>query len=135
MLDRARRKATWADLTFRVMDVQELDYPSGSFDTVVATCVFCSVPDPIRGLSEIHRVLRTGGRALFLEHVRPGTPWLAMLFDWLDPLISRAGPHVNRRTMDNIRMAGWIIDREDNVLSDILKLVSARPLPRAPAAA
>lgn len=134
MLDRARRRAS-RGVTFRLMDVQALDYPSGSFDTVVATCVFCSVPDPVRGLSEIHRVLRPGGRALFLEHVRPGAPWLAALFDWLDPLVSRAGPHINRTTMDNIRTAGLAIDCEDNVLSDIVKLVSAHPSPRAPEAA
>ena len=127
MLERARRKPIPANVTLHLMDVEELEFPPGSFDSVVATCVFCSVPDPVRGLSEIRRVLRPGGRALFLEHVRPGTPWLASLFDWLDPLVSRAGPHINRRTMDNIKVAGFAVDREENVLSDILKLVAAHP--------
>jgi ubiquinone/menaquinone biosynthesis C-methylase UbiE len=127
MLERARRKPLPADVTLHLMDVQDLQFAPGSFDSVVATCVFCSVPDPVRGLSEIRRVLRPGGRALFLEHVRPGTPWLAKVFDWLDPLVARAGPHINRRTMANIAAAGFTVDREENVMSDILKLVAAHP--------
>lgn len=127
MLERARRKPLPPDVTLHLMDVQDLQFAPGTFDSVVATCVFCSVPDPVLGLSEIRRVLRPGGRALFLEHVRPGAPWLAKLFDWLDPLVARAGPHINRRTMANIAAAGFTVDREENVISDILKLVAAHP--------
>jgi hypothetical protein len=46
----------------------------------------------VGGLAEIRRVLRPTGHALFLEHMRPGTPWLARVFDWLDPLVARSGP-------------------------------------------
>ncbi len=127
MLERARRRPGRPNVALQLMDVEQLQWPAESFDTVVSTCVFCSVPHPLRGLAEIRRVLRPGGRALFLEHVRPGTAWLAKLFDWLDPLVSRAGPHINRRTMDTIRAAGLVIEREDNVMSDVLKLVVARP--------
>lgn len=127
MLERARRRPLPVNVTLHLMDVEELRFPPASFDTVVGTCVFCSVPDPVWGLCEIRRVLRPEGRALFLEHVRPGTPWLAALFDWLDPLIARAGPHINRRTIDNIRTAGFAIEREENLVSDVLKLVIAGP--------
>lgn len=127
MLERARRRPGRPNVALQLMDVEQLQWPAESFDTVVSTCVFCSVPHPLRGLAEIRRVLRPAGRALFLEHVRPGTAWLATLFDWLDPLVSRAGPHINRRTMDTIRAAGLVIEREDNVMSDVLKLVVARP--------
>jgi len=125
MLERARRKPLPPNVTLHLMDVQDLQFEAGSFDTIVATCVFCSVPDPVRGLSEISRVLRPDGRVLFLEHVRPGAPWLAKVFDWLDPLVSRAGPHINRRTMDNIAAAGLAVEREQNLVSDVLKLVVA----------
>lgn len=54
------------------MDVQDLQIRAVDFDSVVATCVFCSVPDPVRGLSEIRRGLRPDGHVLFLKHVRPG---------------------------------------------------------------
>lgn len=127
MLERARTRPLPANVTLHLMDIQELRFPPGSFDTVVATCVFCSVPDPMRGLCEIRRVLRPDGRALFLEHVRPGSRWLANLFDWLDPLVARAGPHINRRTMESIRAAGFAIESEDNLVSDVLKFVVALP--------
>lgn len=127
MLERARRKRVPPNVTLTLMDVQDLQFPSGSFDTAVATCVFCSVPDPVRGLAEIRRVLRPGARSLFLEHVRPGSPWLGALFDRLDPLVSRAGPHINRRTVENIRTAGLQVEREENLLGDIVKLIVARP--------
>ncbi|MBY0493346.1 MAG: class I SAM-dependent methyltransferase [Cyanobacteria bacterium] len=125
MLERARRKPLPPGVTLHLMDVQDLQFAPGSFDSVVATCVFCSVPDPVRGLSEIRRVLRPGGHALFLEHVRPGAQWLAKVFDWLDPLVSRAGPHINRRTLDNINAAGFAVERDENLLSDVVKLVVA----------
>jgi ubiquinone/menaquinone biosynthesis C-methylase UbiE len=127
MLERASCRPARPNVELRLMDVEQLQWPAGSFDTVVSTCVFCSVPHPLRGLTEIRRVLRAGGRALFLEHVRPGAAWLAAVFDWLDPLVSRSGPHINRRTMDTIRKAGFVIEREDNLMSDVLKLVVAHP--------
>ena len=126
MLERARRRSVPPHVALHLMDVEELRFPSASFDTVVCTCVFCSVPDPIRGLREIGRVLRSGGQALFLEHVRPASPWLAAIFDWLDPLVARAGPHINRRTVENIEAAGLTITRENNLVSDVLKLVIAQ---------
>lgn len=125
MLDRARRKPVPTNITLHLMDVQDLQYPDATFDTVVSTCVFCSVPDPVRGLREIRRVLRPQGRALLLEHVRPGTRWLGALFDRLDPIVSCAGPHINRRTIDNIHAAGLRIEREEDLLSDIVKLIVA----------
>lgn len=127
MLERAQRQPARANVTLALMDVEHLSWASRSFDTVVSTCVFCSVPDPLQGLTEIRRVLRPDGRALFLEHMRPGAPWLAKLFDRLDPVVSRRGPHINRRTMDTMRAAGFVIEREDALVSDVLKLVVARP--------
>ena len=49
---------------------EELPFPDGSFDAVVSTMVLCTVPDPAAAMAEIRRVLRPGGRLLFIEHVR-----------------------------------------------------------------
>jgi ubiquinone/menaquinone biosynthesis C-methylase UbiE len=49
---------------------EQLPFDDGSFDTVVATMVFCTVSDPQAALHETRRVLASGGRLLFIEHVR-----------------------------------------------------------------
>lgn len=92
-------------------DVQHLELPSGIFDTVVATFVFCSVPDPIQGLREIGRVVRPAGQILLLEHVRIDRPVIGTLMDMIAPLIVRLnGANINRRTIENVRIAGLHID-------------------------
>lgn len=116
-----------ADL--RLGDVQRLEFPSNSFDSVVATCVFCSVPDPIQGLREIGRVVRPGGQILLLEHIRIDRPVIGTLMDLLAPLIVRLnGANINRRTVENVRLAGLEILGADS-LDDMgmFKLIFARP--------
>src|SRR3990170_4366186 len=72
MLGRARKRAERLGVPVELaqMDAQHLDFPDASFDAVVATFVFCSVPDPVAGVREVRRVLRSGGKLLLLEHVR-----------------------------------------------------------------
>jgi ubiquinone/menaquinone biosynthesis C-methylase UbiE len=70
--DRAKRLAVDVDLV--EMSVEHLDFPDDTFDWVVATFVFCSVPDPAKGLKGIGRVVKPEGRILLLEHVRVVRP-------------------------------------------------------------
>ncbi len=130
MLMRARRKASNRDLSveLREMDVQNLDFPDHSFDTVFATFVFCSVPDPMDGLRELRRVCKPNGRLLLLEHMRPENFLLGLIFDALNPIVVRMmGANINRRTMDNIRSAGWNVRIEENLSSDIVRWIEAVP--------
>jgi ubiquinone/menaquinone biosynthesis C-methylase UbiE len=91
-------------------DVEGLPFADQSFDTVTATCVFCSVADPVAGLREMSRVLKPDGSILLLEHVRPERPFLGFVFDALTPLVRRLmGPEINRRTEENVRSAGLTI--------------------------
>lgn len=108
------------------MDAQDLGFRDALFDTVVSTCVFCSVPDPVRGLREVRRVLRADGRALFLEHMRPESRFWGPIVDRLDPVVSRRGPHINRRTLDNMAAAGLQVERAENLRPSFVKIVVAR---------
>lgn len=109
MLARARKRAIDLDREVNLCgaDVEKLPFETGSFDSVTATCVFCSVEDPLRGLQEVRRVAKPGGEIHLLEHVRPRNPVLGKLFDWLSPLTRRlVGPEINRRTEENVEAAG-----------------------------
>jgi ubiquinone/menaquinone biosynthesis C-methylase UbiE len=128
MLARARKKPCRVPHELREMDAQNLVFPDASFDTVLATCVFCTVPDPILGLKEVRRVCRPTGRILLLEHVRIDKPVIGPLMDLLDPLsVALIGTHINRRTIENARLAGLTIDRVEAIQGDLVKLIHAHP--------
>ncbi len=130
MLAKARARVTDALVPVELieMDAQQLEFPDDSFDTVVATCVFCSVPDPVAGLKEIKRVCKPNGKVILLEHVRSENPFLGRLMDLLDPVSVRLiGPHINRRTVENVQASGLAIKQVENQGSKILKLIIAQP--------
>ena len=130
MMERARRRAHLLGVAVTLMevDVQSLPFSDSSFDTIFATCVFCSVPDPVLGLRELRRVCKLEGRLLLMEHMRPSHPVLGFFFELFNPAVIRLlGANINRRTMGNIRAAGWTVQVEENVLSDIVKWIEASP--------
>ena len=126
-LERAKRLER-QDNDLRLGDVQHLNFSEGAFDSVVATFVFCSVPDPVQGLREIGRVVHGEGQILLLEHVRIDRPVIGKLMDILEPLIVRLnGANINRRTIENVRLAGLHIERvEDLDNMGMFKLIFAR---------
>lgn len=135
MLSRARRRAarlgTGVDLL--QMDAQALDFAESSFDCVVATFVFCSVPDPVLGLQEVRRVCKPEGTIVLLEHMRPENEFLGRLTDLVNPLFVRLwGANLNRRTLENVLKAGLVIERVETLVpSGLVKLILARPMRRS----
>lgn len=128
MLEQARNKKhrKQVDVELELMDVQSLHYASNSFDTVVGSFVFCSVPSPMKGLKELHRVCKPGGRVLLLEHVISSRTVLAGLMNLLNPLVvSMAGANINRNTVKNVQACGFRNVRVDERSSDIIKLIEA----------
>lgn len=130
MLQHAKKTTEKLNLsvTLLEMDVQNLQFPSNTFDTVITTCVFCSVPDPLLGLLEIRRVLKPQGKLLMLEHVLSCRLGIKQLMNGLNPLIvGMTGANINRQTKQTLQLAGFEVKEED-LWFDILKLFQATSL-------
>jgi ubiquinone/menaquinone biosynthesis C-methylase UbiE len=131
MARRLERKLTNSSLRARVVraPAEALPFEDESFDVVVSTLVLCTVTDQPRALAEIHRVLKPGGRLLFVEHVRSDDAKLARWQDRLNGLNRQLGHgcNCNRDTLAGIAGAGLeIVDVEHDSLKKAPPL--ARPL-------
>jgi len=108
---------------------EDLPFNDASFDAIVSTLVLCTVDDVPRALRELCRVLRPGGKLLFIEHVRSDDEKLARTQDRMLPINVRIGHgcHPNRRTLDSIRDAGFeVTSLEHDTLKHTPKFI--RPL-------
>lgn len=124
MLEKAKQKVKVTDLNVKLslMDIQDLDFPDNFFDAIVATCVFCSVPDPIRGFQELHRVCKPDGKIFLLEHVRSERPLLGALMDLFNPLTVKIwGANINRHTLETIGMIEFADVLVTDLHGDIVK--------------
>jgi ubiquinone/menaquinone biosynthesis C-methylase UbiE len=94
-----------------VSTAEAIPFSAGQFDHVVSTLVLCSVPDPCRVITEIHRVLKPNGSLRFIEHIRADGS-KARLQDLVQPIWSvvSSGCHPNRPTVANLAAAGFKID-------------------------
>lgn len=91
---------------------QELPISSHCVDTAVITWTLCTIPDPIKALGEMRRVLKPGGRLLFVEHGLAPEGKVQRWQNRLDPCWQRisGGCHLNRKMDDLIGAGGFRID-------------------------
>ena len=91
-----------------IMDAEDLDFPDNSFDTVVSSCVFCSVNNPVKAFEEIKRVCKSTGSIYLLEHVRTKNKVIGKMMDILNPIsLTLYGDNINRNTYNNLIEAGF----------------------------
>jgi SAM-dependent methyltransferase len=125
MLKRLRVKVGEAGVDAEVVEApaERLPFADASFDTAVFTLVLCTVPDPAAALAEAARVLRPGGRLLFVEHVRSPEDGLARWQDRLERPWHFVGDgcHCNRDTVATIEASPLTVER-----------VECGELPKAP---
>ena len=117
------------NVQLKVMNAEKLDFEDDAFDTVVTSCVYCSVPDPVQGLKEMKRVCKPNGRILMLEHVRSNHKTIGKVMDILNPIpLYIYGANINRRTYDNILKAGFEPDNISirHLWYDIVKLIKRK---------
>lgn len=95
---------------------EALPFPSSSFDTVVSTMTLCSVPLPSKAMQELLRVVRPGGRFLFLEHGQSPDRSVRRWQDGLTPVWKYLGDgcHVNRPIVQMIQAQGWTVTALEN---------------------
>lgn len=114
LLDQARAQAQargWnADIRQGVGE--NIPFSNGQFDTVVCTFTLCSVEDPAQVMSEMRRILKPGGRLLFLEHGRAPDPGVAKWQDRIEPIWKRIGGgcHLTRPIGSALRGAGFAVE-------------------------
>jgi len=129
MLEVAKNKKTEVDLkAFKLyeMDVQDLKFEDDTFDTVISTFVFCTVPDPIAGLREVYRVLKPKGKVIFLEHMKSKYFVLNIILYLMNTVSKKLlGTSMIRETQKNIEQAGFTITSVEHKVFDIVRLIIA----------
>jgi len=114
MLEVAKHKVAAGDtnrMQLRRGDVQALDLPSESVDTVISTFTFCTIPDPLLASQEAFRVLVPGGRFILAEHGPSTNPLGRVAMRALEPLSVRFGAdHLTRDPVPYLEASGFEIE-------------------------
>ena len=126
MLKYARKRANgYNDIKLLIMDAESLSFANNTFDTVVSSCVFCSVHNPVKAFEEIKRVCKSNGNIFLLEHVRSQKKIIGKIMDILNPIsFGLYGDNINRRTYEHLIEAGFSPSQIEieNVWSDIWQI-------------
>ncbi len=126
-IGRKRAKELGREVDLREGDVQELDFPDESFDTVACTLGLCTIPDPRKAVAEAHRVLRPGGKLILLEHVRSPSFPVRAIERMLNPISVRfQADHLTRDPLDYLEAEGFEVERLERSKWGIVERVRAR---------
>ncbi len=129
MLAVARERASHVrpDADVRLGDAQALDFADASFDTVVVTLGLCVVPDEVKAIAEVHRVLRPGGSFVAVEHVAsPNTFVRAMQRLVEATTYRRTGDHQTRDPLPHVLRQGFVVEELERSKWGIVERLRAR---------
>ncbi|RBI68601.1 SAM-dependent methyltransferase [Vreelandella sulfidaeris] len=117
------------DVECRVMDAEELDYPDEHFDAVIMHLIIAVMPNPHKGLTEAHRVLKPGGQLCVLDKFQPDTHPAGAGRRFLNQLTSALATDITRQAQPLLTDAGFLIRHDEPVLMNGLfrALLAAKP--------
>jgi phosphatidylethanolamine/phosphatidyl-N-methylethanolamine N-methyltransferase len=130
MLAKAKKKALklGKKTDLRKASVYELPFPDETFDVIVATFLCCVVSDPPQAARELKRVLKKDGKIIFLEYVFSKKPMRRLIQRAITPYTrTMFGVDFTQNTLKILKDMGLAITKEEDITSDILKLIIARP--------
>jgi ubiquinone/menaquinone biosynthesis C-methylase UbiE len=116
------------EVDFRLSDIETLNFPPQSFDTIVSTLSLCGYENPARLLKNLNQWCKPEGQILLMEHGRSSNPILAFVQRVLDPLAYKMiGCHQTRDIPQLVRDSGLTILREESHWFDTVHLIWAKP--------
>lgn len=113
------------EIDVRTMDVHDLPFEDDEFDQVFTSCTFCSVPNPVQGLSGLRRVLKPGGELYMFEHTGSKYYPFRWMMNAMTPLLRSRGTEMNRDTVANVEAAGFTLREVRHVFLDVVKTIHA----------
>jgi ubiquinone/menaquinone biosynthesis C-methylase UbiE len=129
MIERSQAKRKQAVVPIEIVQAsaEELPFAANTFDTVVATLVFCTIPNPEKAILEMKRVCKSGGKVLLFEHVKMENRFLSTLQDWLTPVWKKIcdGCCLNRNTIDLLKAHDISVLKVQNYYSDLFIFAEA----------
>jgi SAM-dependent methyltransferase len=128
MLARARYRAGELRRQVELVlgDAQELPFADATFDTVVSTYAMCSVPDLVQTIGEMHRVLKTDGRLILVDHVRSSVRPIFWIQRLMERSPKRTGGELTRRPLLQVEVAGFEIEASDRSRGGMIERLVAR---------
>lgn len=128
------KKATMAaqhnriDAQLVLSDIDELEFPDHSFDTIVSTLSFCSYKDPLKVLGKLREWCKPEGQILLMEHGISSNLAFSAAQKVLDPLLYRViGCHHNRNIIELLNQSGLQVTNVERYWAGIVNLIRAKP--------
>lgn len=130
MLKKAQRAAAEHDLDtqFMLADIDKLEFPEHSFDTIVSSLSFCSYEQPLHVMQKLKRWCKPDGSILMIEHGISSYAVVSVIQRMLDPLLFRfIGCHHTRNIPELIRQSGMRITHEESQMLNMVHLLHVKP--------